>query len=146
MNEPHRGYVNLYSFDRWNYNTDLHIGHYPSALQSLALGDGHVQNIPFYTKTWPLPSRLSHYSRVDPCGRLAWLQRNDSIAFPNTRQQDGCLWREHGVWTGMKQSRSLLCCKPTTSASILVLGNSDVELSGTKIFTHPLCKNLISGM
>ena len=98
MNEPHRGYVNLYSFNRWNYLTDLHIGHYPSALQGLALGDGHSQMIPFYVKTWPVPSRLSHYTRVDPQGLSAWYKSSDSQSFPNTRKQDGCLWREHGVW------------------------------------------------
>ena len=82
MNEPHRGYVNLYSFNRWNYLTDLHIGHYPSALQGLALGDGHSQMIPFYVKTWPVPSRLSHYTRVDPQGLSAWYKSSDSQSFP----------------------------------------------------------------
>lgn len=98
MNEPHRGYVNLHSFDRWNYLTDLHIGHYPSAIQGMALGDGHAQDIPFYVKTWPVPSRVSHHTRVDPQGLSAWRSKSEPTAFPNTRKHDGCLWREHGVW------------------------------------------------
>ena len=27
MNEPHRGYVEIYSMHAFDYNTDLHLGH-----------------------------------------------------------------------------------------------------------------------
>ncbi|KAE8194771.1 hypothetical protein CF335_g5258 [Tilletia laevis] len=40
MNEPHRGFVNLHSFDAWDYDTDLHIGYLPLFLQAVALGEG----------------------------------------------------------------------------------------------------------
>lgn len=96
MNEPHRGYVNLYSFDRWCYETDLHIGHYPSALESFALGDGHAQDIPFYVKSWPFPSRMSHRAHIEPKSSV-WLDPTAS-PFPSTRRGKGCIWREHGVW------------------------------------------------
>lgn len=33
-------------FASWNYNTDLHIGFYPSFIQSLALGSGFRQKVP----------------------------------------------------------------------------------------------------
>ncbi|WFD30541.1 hypothetical protein MSPP1_001562 [Malassezia sp. CBS 17886] len=98
MNEPHRGYISLYSFDRWRYETDLHIGHYPSALQGMALADGRAQSIPFYVKSWPFPSRRSHRSRVDP-GPGVWLPTGASAPMANTRTARGCVWREHGVWT-----------------------------------------------
>ncbi|PKI84859.1 hypothetical protein MVES_000809 [Malassezia vespertilionis] len=97
MNEPHRGFINLYSFHRWCYETDLHIGHYPSALESMALGDGYAQEIPFYVKSWPFPSRVSHRTRVDPRAR-AWIARAENDRFVSTRKSDGCIWREHGVW------------------------------------------------
>ena len=96
MNEPHRGYINLYSFDRWCYETDLHIGHYPSALESFALGDGHAQDIPFYVKSWPFPSRMSHRTHIAPPSRV-WIDRA-AAPFPSTRRSDGCVWREHGMW------------------------------------------------
>ncbi|WFD34573.1 hypothetical protein MCUN1_001414 [Malassezia cuniculi] len=96
INEPHRGYINLHSWGRWKYETDLHIGHFPSPLQSMALGDGHALDIPFYVKSWPFPSRVSHYSRVDPRGS-AWLQKDDP-RYPTTRSTPGCIWAEHGVW------------------------------------------------
>lgn len=34
MNEPHRGYVELLSPYSWDFNTDLAIGYFPSAVQS----------------------------------------------------------------------------------------------------------------
>lgn len=87
FNEPHRGFVELHGWDKWCYETDLHIGHYPSMLQSLALGSGYAQNVPYYVKSWPLPTRVSHYSKVDPKGKSVW--QDDS---------SGCVWRSHGAW------------------------------------------------
>ncbi|CAD6944374.1 unnamed protein product [Tilletia controversa] len=46
MDEPHRGFVYLHSFDAWDYDTDLHIGFFPSFLQAVALGEGHAQLVP----------------------------------------------------------------------------------------------------
>ena len=70
--------------------TDLHIGHYPSLLQSLALASGHAQDVPFYVKSWPWPTYKSHSSKIDPKGRSIW------------KNGDGkpgeCIWRSHGVW------------------------------------------------
>lgn len=34
MNEPHRGYIELLSPYNWDFNTDLAIGYFPSAVQS----------------------------------------------------------------------------------------------------------------
>lgn len=95
MNEPHRGYVGLYSYDQWCYETDLHVGHFPSALQGWALADGHPQSVPFYVRSWPFPTKVSHQTRIDP-GAGAWLPPN--AAFASTRLDTGCVWREHGVW------------------------------------------------
>lgn len=107
MNEPDRGLVNLGSFHRWNYNTDLHIGFYPSLLQSLALGSGFAQKVPYYVKSWPFPTRLSHTTLVDPKGRSAWLSPDDNTATPVDRPRGlgECVWRHHGVWDWDEQNR-----------------------------------------
>jgi hypothetical protein len=89
INEPHRGYVGASDWHKWNYDTDLHIGFYPGLLQSLALGSGFSQAVPFYVKSWPFPSRQTHKSIVDPLGKSAWLK--DSIL-------GQCIWRAHGAW------------------------------------------------
>jgi hypothetical protein len=89
MNEPHRGYVGMKDWHRWCYETDLHIGHFPSALQSFALGSGYKQDVPFYVKSWPFPTRRSHYSTVDPMGKSAWLKDTG---------MGECVWRAHGAW------------------------------------------------
>lgn len=106
MNEPHRGYCDLHSFNSWKYETDLHIGHYPSLIQSLALGSGYKQKIPFYVKTFPFPTKVSHMAEVDPKGKSAWFEESkeseasqSSTELPNEpRGLGGCIWRAHGVW------------------------------------------------
>ena len=99
MNEPHRGYLenqSIYSFDE---KTDLQIGFHPSPLQSFALGDGYAQNVPFYVKSWPRPTKISHKVRVNTSGIRAWTE-----GIP-------CIWREHGVWewNERKQNATVLC-------------------------------------
>lgn len=84
QNEPHRGLISLHSWDGWNYDTDLHIGHFPSLLQSCALGVGKKQRVPYYVRSWPWPTKVSHQSEVDPQGRSIW--------------KENCLWRQHGAW------------------------------------------------
>lgn len=109
MNEPHRGLINLHDFHSWNYDTDLHIGHYPSLIQALALGSGFKQDVKFYVKSCPFPTRVSHTSTIDPKGRSCWLTPSTGS---DSRAEQGavdslaalghglgaCLWRQHGVW------------------------------------------------
>lgn len=96
INEPHRGYVEASDWNKWNYDTDLHIGHFPSLLQSLALGSGFKQAVPFYVKSWPFPSRQTHKSIIDPLGKSAWLK-------DSTLGQ--CVWRAHGAWEWDKEKQ-----------------------------------------
>ncbi|KAI5460858.1 glycoside hydrolase superfamily [Mariannaea sp. PMI_226] len=99
MNEPHRGLINLHNFHGWNYETDLHIGHYPTLAQSLALGSGYAQHVKFYVKSWPWPTRVSHKSFVDPKGRSAWLSVDSNASWEEGKHDMGeCVWRAHGVW------------------------------------------------
>ncbi|KAK8075961.1 hypothetical protein PG994_003233 [Apiospora phragmitis] len=107
MNEPHRGLVNLHGFHAWDYNTDLHIGHCPSLAQSLALGSGYAQAVPFYVKSWPHPTRRSHDSVVDPKGRSVWLstktdkdtEEEEKEEVDRPRGMGKCVWLSHGVWS-----------------------------------------------
>lgn len=94
LNEPHRGLVNLHGFHGWNYDTDLHIGHYPTLLQSLALASGYRQDVDYYVKSWPFPTRVSHRSHIDPKGRSAWL----AAGHGENKGMGSCVWRAHGVW------------------------------------------------
>ncbi|KAJ0164317.1 putative glycosyl hydrolase, partial [Colletotrichum tanaceti] len=98
LNEPHRGLVNLHGFDGWNYDTDLHIGYYPSLTQALALASGYAQEVDYYVKSWPFPTRVSHRTLVDPKGRSAWLAAGPDAAKPQNHGLGGCVWRAHGVW------------------------------------------------
>lgn len=99
MNEPDRGLINLGSFDSWNYNTDLHIGFFPAPIQSFALGSGHAQTVPYYIKSWPFPTRLSHQSLVDPKRRSAWLSSSGTEpVVDQPRGMGQCVWGAHGVW------------------------------------------------
>ncbi|KAF7561230.1 hypothetical protein G7046_g2932 [Stylonectria norvegica] len=98
LNEPHRGLINLHDFHSWNYDTDLHIGYFPSLAQALALGSGHAQTVRFYVKSWPFPTRVSHQSRMDPKGRSAWLPQDDIAKKNRLGGMGQCIWRAHGVW------------------------------------------------
>lgn len=100
MNEPHRGLINLHDFHAFNYDTDLHIGHYPSLIQALALGSGYKQQVKFYVKSWPFPTRVSHMATLDPKGKTCWLPASgasDQESCP-ARGLGMCIWRAHGVW------------------------------------------------
>lgn len=114
MNEPDRGLVNLKSFHGWNYNTDLHIGFYPSLLQALALGSGFAQKVPYYVKSWPFPTRMSHRTVFDPRGCSAWLPKGNSTpaAVDRPRGLGECVWRYHGVWAWHKHNKSPVVLQP----------------------------------
>ncbi|KAK7423563.1 hypothetical protein QQX98_001021 [Neonectria punicea] len=112
LNEPHRGLVNLHDFHGWNYDTDLHIGHYPSFTQSLALGSGHAQEVDFYIKSWPFPTRVSHRSVLDPKGQSAWLSVDGSASSEHPRGMGQCVWRAHGVWEWDEQRKAPVVLDP----------------------------------
>jgi hypothetical protein len=112
MNEPHRGYINLPSLHKFDYNTDLHLGNVrtyaspccleslthvyqrdirsASAFQSFLLGAGHPTAVDCWTRSFPMPTRCTGKQLLNPKGRKAW--REDGP----THGQD--LWEMHGVW------------------------------------------------
>lgn len=90
MNEPHRGYIDLSSLHKFDYNTDLHLGNVPSAFQSFLLGAGHPTTVDCWTRSFPMPTKRTGQQLLNPKGRKAW--REDGP----THGQD--LWEMHGVW------------------------------------------------
>ncbi|KZV86991.1 cytoplasmic protein [Exidia glandulosa HHB12029] len=90
INEPHPGYACHPDLHGFNYNTDLHLGHIPSPLQSFALGAGHPTIVPTYTRSFPMPTRKTKHHLLNPKGRSVWKE--------NGPTGGRCLWEIHGVW------------------------------------------------
>ncbi|KAG0147828.1 hypothetical protein CROQUDRAFT_90961 [Cronartium quercuum f. sp. fusiforme G11] len=99
MNEPHYGYIQLYSPYAWNPRTDLFLHDCPTFIESLALGDGRAQSIDVYTPIWPIPSFRFHRRKISPPVR-AW---KDGIE---------CIWKEHGIWTWDEERSKAKVLKP----------------------------------
>jgi len=61
-----------------------------SAFQSFMLGSGHPTAVPHWTRSFPVPTRLTSHKIMNTAGRKAW-------------REDGptggrCLWEMHDVW------------------------------------------------
>ncbi|KAI1792651.1 glycoside hydrolase family 5 protein [Ganoderma leucocontextum] len=97
MNEPHRGYIELQSMHAFDYNTDLHLGHVPTAFQSFMLGSGHSTSVGVWTRSFPMPTRLTSQAVLNKAGQKAWLEDGPT--------QGKCLWELHGVW-GWNQKKN----------------------------------------
>lgn len=93
MNEPHRGYIELYSMYSFDSNTDLQLGYHANALESFALSDGYSLSIPYYVPSFPEPTRISRYEIVNQAKERAWADGKP------------CIWREHGVWDWDEKSQ-----------------------------------------
>lgn len=86
MNEPHNGFIGLPTLQYFDSDVLLHLGDMPNALQSMRLAAGIPQEVPHYTQSWPVPSRHTSTSSVNPNGICAWLKGRKDI------------WLEHGVY------------------------------------------------
>ncbi|KAH9474389.1 Ergosteryl-beta-glucosidase [Psilocybe cubensis] len=89
INEPHPGYVNV-DLHAFNYNTDLHLSHIPSAFQSFQLGAGYPTLVPTYTRSFPMPTKLTSYTTLNTAKVKAWR--------PDGPTKGRCLWEFHDVW------------------------------------------------
>ncbi|WWC98544.1 hypothetical protein V866_005436 [Kwoniella sp. B9012] len=88
INEPHPGYIGLPSIHEWNYNTDLHLGEFPSPLQSFSMGAGRpTSDVPVYKRSFPYPTVISKYTTANPEGVPAW-----------KKGREGCIWEKEGIW------------------------------------------------
>ncbi|KAF9580325.1 hypothetical protein BGW38_003073 [Lunasporangiospora selenospora] len=86
MNEPHPGYLGLKNLKRYDFNSNLFFGDFPSALESMALGDGMALPIEVWVKSWPYPTRKEKTRLINAHKESAWLEGE-------------CLWKQHGVWS-----------------------------------------------
>src|ERR1700761_6498387 len=79
------GFVGLKNLKRYDFNSNLFFGDSPSALESMALGDGMELPIEVWVKSWPFPTKKQKTRMINTQKDSAWL--------------DGeCLWKQHGVW------------------------------------------------
>ncbi|KAH6903281.1 cytoplasmic protein [Coprinopsis sp. MPI-PUGE-AT-0042] len=90
MNEPHRGYIELPSLHSFDYNTDLHLSHVPSAFQSFQLGSGYPTSVPHYERSFPFPTKLAGHELLNTNKQKAWR--------PDGPTQGKCIWELHNVW------------------------------------------------
>jgi hypothetical protein len=54
------------------------------------LGAGHPTLVPFWSRSFPMPTRLTSHSVLNTAGQVAW--RSDGPT------KGKCLWEMHGVW------------------------------------------------
>lgn len=112
----------MYSFD---YNTDLHLSHIPSAIQSFQLGAGYPTLVPTWTRSFPMPTKQTTHTLLNEGRKKAWKEDGP------TRGQ--CLWEMHGVWGWCK----------TRNQAVVLRENYFVKhpVSGKKVciqVCHPL--------
>ncbi|KAH8112810.1 glycoside hydrolase family 5 protein [Phellopilus nigrolimitatus] len=100
MNEPHRGYIEAPSMHAFDYNTDLHLAHVPSALQSFALGAGHALLVPHYSRSFPMPTKLTSFELMNAEEISVWQ--------PDGSTEGACLWEMHGVWGWDKRKKEAI--------------------------------------
>jgi len=79
MNEPHPGYIGLDNLKKFDGNLTLVFGDSPSALQSMALGEGLPQEVDVFVKSWPWPTRKAGTRLLNPIGESAWLDGQKCI-------------------------------------------------------------------
>ncbi|CAA7263297.1 unnamed protein product [Cyclocybe aegerita] len=89
-NEPHRGYINVPSLHAFDYNTDLHLSHVPSAFESFQLGAGHPTEVATWTRSFPMPTKHTSHTLLNTSKTKAWR--------PDGPTQGRCLWEYHDVW------------------------------------------------
>lgn len=73
-----------------NYNTDLHLGPFPTPLQSFSSGAGHPTRVSNWVRTFPWPTRRSGSTLLNPSGVSVW--RADGPT------KGECPWEREGVW------------------------------------------------
>jgi len=72
-----------------NYNTDLHLGDFPSPLEGFSLGSGHPTKVPHYTRSFPFPTKVSKHVTANTTSTSAWITP--------------CPWEAAGVWRWSEQ-------------------------------------------
>ncbi|KAF9531115.1 cytoplasmic protein [Crepidotus variabilis] len=90
MNEIHPGYINLPSLHSFDYKTNLHLSHIPSAFESFQLGAGHPTMVSTWGRSFPVPTKRTHSTLINTAGVKAWR--------PDGPTGGRCVWEYHDVW------------------------------------------------
>ncbi|KAJ2998866.1 hypothetical protein HDV02_003976 [Globomyces sp. JEL0801] len=90
MNEPHVGYIGMPDLSSWDLYKDLRLSNSPSPLEAFALGSGITQDVEFWVKSFPFPSKKQGYRRLNIEKVSAWLPGKE------------CIWKQLGIW-GLSQ-------------------------------------------
>ncbi|ORY87993.1 glycoside hydrolase superfamily [Protomyces lactucae-debilis] len=86
LNEPHAGFIGLASLDNFNEDVHLHLGNAPSGIQSMLLASGVPQEVPHFTKSWPVPTKKTSIKMLNADGIRLWRDDMEDV------------WRQHSVW------------------------------------------------
>lgn len=146
MNEIHPGYINLPSLHSFNYNTNLHLSHIrkpsllaidlvthvllcaASAFESFQLGAGHPTIVGSWTRSFPMPTRLTHHTLLNEKGSKAW-----ALDGPT---QGRCVWEYHDVWRWSKATNKPVILRenyfrqhPDTGKKVCLLSSDKLEQS-----------------
>ncbi|KDE05055.1 hypothetical protein, variant [Microbotryum lychnidis-dioicae p1A1 Lamole] len=126
MNEPHPGYIGLHSPYSFNLKKDLAIGHFPTAVQSWALGAGHSVLIDHYGPSFPVTA-VTHQTLISPPkGITAWKEGVE------------CVWKEQGVWAWDEQKKEALALRIEYFNQHPETG---IQTDWAKDFYFPFCRD-----
>ena len=78
--------MGLSNLKKYDFNSNLVFGDFPSALESFALGDGMPLPIDVWVKSWPFPTKKQKTRMINTERDSAWIEGE-------------CLWKQHGVWS-----------------------------------------------
>ncbi|KAF8802038.1 glycoside hydrolase [Phlegmacium glaucopus] len=84
------GHIGLPSLNAFDFNTDLHLSHVPSAFQSFQLGTGHPTFVSTWTRSFPMPTKHTSHTLLNTTKTKTWR--------PDGPTQGRCLWEHHDVW------------------------------------------------
>lgn len=83
INEPHPGYIGLPKVtETFNQESNLNLGASPSALQSMAAGNGERMVVDNWVKWWPRPTKKQGTVVINEDAESVWLN-NDQCKFPH---------------------------------------------------------------
>ena len=96
-----------------------------SALQSFALGAGHSMLVPHYSRSFPMPTKLTSHEWVN--------EKEVSIWSPEGPTGGQCLWEWHGVWGWDRSKKEAIVLRENYFVKHPMTGK-EVRMSLCKIY------------
>lgn len=92
-----------------------------SALQSFALGSGRCLSVPHYTRSFPMPTKLTSYEVMNKEEINVWKVDGPTAG--------SCIWEMHGVWGWDKKKNQAVSLRenyfvkhPMTDKKVCMIG------------------------